>query len=92
MTDVAAKSAKQIAHEQRNAERKADKAQRRVDKFLAHVERQNQSAVEAAARRAARAAQKEEAALADATLAYAAEIEARYGIAANDNASIAKAA
>lgn len=110
MTDVAIKSAAQIAHEQRNADRKAEAAQRKVDRFLAHIDHNNAAAAGKVERRQARiqahglrnertriaAAQArdadEEQALASATRAFAEAIEDRYGIIANDNASIAKAA
>jgi len=92
MTDAAIKSPAQIAHEARNLQAKTDAAQAKVARFLAHVERNNQASVDAAARRSAREAAEESAALASATLAYAEAIEAHYGIAANDNAAIAKAA
>lgn len=89
---IATKSAAQIAHEARNAQAKATAAQAKIDRFLAHVERNNQSSVNAAARRADDEARAEAAALASATRAYAEEIEARFGIAANDNFRVAKAA
>lgn len=92
MTDIAIKSAKQVAHEQRNAAAKASAIQAKIDRYLAHVERQNQKAIAAAAARSARRNMDETAALADATRAYADAVEARFGIASNDNAAIAKAA
>lgn len=80
------------AHEQRNATSHDAAAARKVERFLAHVERQNQSSIDAAAARAIRDAETEQALLDDAIRAVAEEIERRYGISANDNAAIAKAA
>lgn len=45
---VASKTVAQIAHEARNAQAKIDAAQRKVDRFLDHVERNNQTAIDAA--------------------------------------------
>ena len=114
MTDVAIKSAAQIAHEQRNADRKVAAAQAKVERYLGHVERNNDAATAKVERRAARVqahglrnertrfaaiqaraeanSQDETVALASATRAFAEAIEGRYGIIANDNAAIAKAA
>ena len=84
------------AHAAHNAAARATSTSTRIERFLAHVERNNQASIDAAQRRAARirahAARNEEAALAAATLAYAEAVEARCGIAANDNAAIARAA
>ncbi len=95
MTDTA-KSPAQIAHEQRNAERKAQAAQAKAMRIDAHRRRNFAVSVDAFQRRDQRIAdhqaRNEAAALAAATLAFAEAVEDRYGIVANDNASIAKAA
>lgn len=102
MTDVATKTAKQIAHEQCNADRKAAAAQAKADRIDAHHRRNFTVSVDAYARRDQRIAdhdaRNEAAALASAIRAFAEEIEDRSGIpadlscAANDNAGIARAA
>jgi hypothetical protein len=91
-TAQAARAERIAGHEQRNAASHDAAVTRKVDRFLAHVERQNQASIDAAAARAARDAEVEEALLIDATMAFAQAIEGRYGITANDNAAIAKAA
>lgn len=91
-TAQAARQARIADHQARNAASHDAAVTRKVDRFLAHVERQNQASIDAAAARAAREAATEEALLIDATIAFAQEIESRYGITANDNAAIAKAA
>lgn len=48
------KTAKQIAHEARNAAAKQEAAQRKVDRFLAHVERNNDAATAKVERRQSR--------------------------------------
>ena len=52
MSDAAIKSAAQIAHEQRNADAKAKAVQAKVDRFLAHVERNNQASIVASGKAA----------------------------------------
>lgn len=116
------KTPAQTAHEARNAASKAAADQRRSERRLDHVARnedvaacaaqtraivaelkafdhlrlQDETAAAAIQRKAARVAahqtRNEQAALASATLAFAEEVEARFGIIANDNAAIAQAA
>jgi hypothetical protein len=90
------KTAKQIAHEQRNAARKAEAAAAKAARMEAHFERNAELSIAAAVRRtertAAHAERNERAALASATDAFAQAIEQRYGIVANDNVKVAAAA
>lgn len=101
MTD-ATKSAAQIAHEQRNAERKAQAAQAKDARIDAHRRRNFRVSVEALQRRDQRVAdheaRNEAAALEAATRAFAEAIEATHGIPAelsapaNDNTALARVA
>lgn len=86
------KTAKQIAHEQRNAARKAEAAAAKAARMEAHSQHNLDLATQAAVRREARSAANEETALASATDAYAQAIEQRYGIIANDNTALSAAA
>ena len=90
MTDAAAKSPAQIAHEQRNADRKAQAAQAKAGRIDAHRRRNFKVSVEALERRDQRLAdheaRNEAAALAAATRAFAEAIEASHGIPANISA------
>lgn len=101
MTDVATKTAKQIAHEQRNADRKLIAERQKAARIDAHRRRNFAVSVEACARRDQRIAdhdaRNEAAALAAATRAFAEAVEATCGIPAdlsfaNDNAALARAA
>jgi len=86
------KTAKQIAHEQRNAARKAEAEAAKAARMEAHFQRNVELSAAAAVRRAERTATNEEVALASATDAYAEAIEQRYGISANDNNALPVAA
>lgn len=95
-----AKAARVLAHRTRNFNASVDGVQRRDQRMIDGIERNIQRnadiSIAAASRRAdriaAHEARNEAAALASATLAFAQEVEARFGIVANDNAALSQAA
>lgn len=89
-------SAQQAAHIERNINSNWQAAMRRRNRVLAHLER-NEAAKQAAQERKAKRiadhqARNEAATVEASTQAYALEIERRYGIVANDNYALARAA
>ncbi len=89
-------SAKQSAHIERNIDSNWQAEMRRRNRIIAHMERNEdarQAAKERKAKRIADHQARNEAAKVEAsTQAYALEIERRYGIVANDNYALARAA
>ena len=89
-------SDKQSAHIERNIDSSWQAEMRRRNRKLAHMER-NEAAKKAAQERKAKRiadhqARNEAATVEASTQAYALEIERRYGIVANDNCALARAA